>query len=248
MNVEIAAHRGASRDAPENTMASVRLAWQRGADAVEVDIYQSLDGRVVAIHDGNLKRLAGLDRKVGELTLAELQALEVGSWKGPEWRGERIPLLEWILAIIPDGRRMLVEIKTGPEIVPELARLVEASGKAPAQIGFISFNLDSCREVKQRLAAHQVYYLSGFKQDKETKEWSPLAEDLIRKATDAGLDGLDVHFGGPIDRHFVAKVKAAGLGMLVWTVNKPEDARRMVEAGVEGITTDRPAFLREELR
>ena len=107
-DVEIIAHRGASHDAPENTLESVRLGWEQGADAVEVDVYLSKDGHIVVHHDDTTKKLAGVDRKVVAQTLAELQRLDVGAWKGAKWKGVRIPRLDDVLASIPEGRRMSV--------------------------------------------------------------------------------------------------------------------------------------------
>src|SRR5262245_58873165 len=80
---ELIAHRGASHDAPENTLASVQLAWEQGADAVEVDVHASRDGRIVVIHDASTRKTAGVRGWVRERSWSELSALEVGRWKDP---------------------------------------------------------------------------------------------------------------------------------------------------------------------
>ena len=118
--VEIVAHRGASHDAPENTLAAVKLAWERDADGVEVDVYLTKDGRIAVLHDKTTKRTTGVDRPVAEMTLSELHELDAGSWQDPRWKGERIPSLEEVLDLVPPGKKMYVEVKCGPEIVPEL--------------------------------------------------------------------------------------------------------------------------------
>ncbi|HUT25830.1 MAG TPA: glycerophosphodiester phosphodiesterase family protein, partial [Sumerlaeia bacterium] len=214
--MELVAHRGASHDAPENTLASVNLGWERGADGVEVDVYLSKDGRVVAIHDGSTKRTAGFDKAVRDQTLAELKTLDAGSWKAEKWKGERIPTLAEVLDTIPEGRYMLVEVKCGPEIAPEMVRVVRNSGKKTNQIRFISFSLEVCAELKKALPAHKVHYISGFGHDKETDVWTPTAEELIQRALGAGLDGLDLNAADPVDAAFVRKVRKAGLEMHVW--------------------------------
>src|ERR1700679_707344 len=89
--VEIIGHRGASHDAPENTLASFRLAFTQQADAAETDVYLSKDGEIVVIHDANTRRVSGHSGKVVDQTLAELKKLDIGSWKGEQWSGERIP-------------------------------------------------------------------------------------------------------------------------------------------------------------
>jgi len=99
--VEIIAHRGASHDAPENTLAAVNLAWQQNADAVEIDVHLSRDGQIVVIHDENTRKTAGLNKNVSEQTLAELRRLDVGRWKGRQWAGEKIPVLAEVLGALP---------------------------------------------------------------------------------------------------------------------------------------------------
>jgi len=245
--MEIIGHRGASADAPENTLASVRLGWEQGADAVEVDVYLTRDGHLAVIHDKTTQRTAGLDKPVTEQTLAELQSLDAGSWKDARWAGERIPTLEDVLATVPDGKRLVVEIKDSPATVQELKRAFEASGKRPEQMVVIAFSLEVCAEAKRALPDHKVYYLAEFKQDKDTQVWGPPAAELIAKARQARVDGLDMGYKGPLDAAFVKEAHAAGLEVLVWTVDKPEDARRMIEAGVSGLTTNRPGALRREL-
>ena len=120
--MEIIAHRGASHDAPENTLAAIRLAWQQEADAVEVDVQLSKDGKLVVIHDDNTKRSGRFARKVNAQTLDELRKLDVGRWKGKRWAGEKIPTLAAVLATVPDGKRLFVEFKCGPDGIPEFKR------------------------------------------------------------------------------------------------------------------------------
>ncbi len=245
--VEIIGHRGASHDAPENTLASFRLAFEQKADAAELDIHLTKDGQAVVIHDANPKRTTGTAGVVKDMTLAELRALDAGAWKGERWRGEKLPTLAEALATIPDDRRLFIEIKCGPEILPELARVVHASGKKPAQMPIISFNYEAVKQAKALLAAHEVSFLAAAKADKTTGQ-PPAIDDLIARARAAKLDGLDLDYQFPIDEAFVGKVHAAGLKLYVWTVNDAAIAKRLAAAGVDGITTDRPGALREELR
>ena len=109
--VEIVGHRGASHDAPENTLAAIRLAWEQGADAAEFDVYLSKDGKIVVIHDKDTKRVAGVDRPVVGQTLDELRRLDVGKWKAPKFAGEKLPTLNEMLATVPAGKRVFIEVK-----------------------------------------------------------------------------------------------------------------------------------------
>jgi glycerophosphoryl diester phosphodiesterase len=156
---EIIAHRGASHSAPENTLASANLAWKRNADAVEIDVWLTKDGRIVALHDKTTERTTGRKWNVAERTLAELKTLDAGTWKDKTWAGERIPALEEILATIPDGKRLFIEIKCRAEIVPELERVLKASGKPPAQTAVISFDLDTVRAFKKQMPQLAVYWV-----------------------------------------------------------------------------------------
>lgn len=118
----IVAHRGASHDAPENTLAAFREAWAQGADNVECDLRISKDGAVIVLHDETLLRTAGISKRPQELDFDELRQLDAGSWKGPEWCGERISALRDLLQITPPGKRWTLEIKGGMAMVPMLAR------------------------------------------------------------------------------------------------------------------------------
>ena len=109
--VRYIAHRGASYQAPENTLASTKLAWKLGADMVECDIYLSKDHQIMAIHDGNTKRLSGIDLKVGNSLAKDLRKLDVGSFKSEKYKGEKIPYLRELIGTTPEGKYLVVEIK-----------------------------------------------------------------------------------------------------------------------------------------
>lgn len=243
--VDIVAHRGASHDAPENTLASFKLGWEQRADADELDIYLTKDGRIVVLHDKSTKRTAGLDKNIGDLTLEEVRALDAGSWKGEQWKGEKIPMLEEVLAIIPDGKRLFIEIKCGPEVLPELARVLKASGKKDAQLVIIGFSYETMKLAAERFPNLTTLWIVGPK--KEGQGMNPTAEELVAKAKAAKLSGLDLGSGFAIDGAFVARVKQAGLQLHVWTVDDAKVAQKLAALGVDGITTNRPGWLREQL-
>jgi glycerophosphoryl diester phosphodiesterase len=245
--VEIIAHRGASHDAPENTVASFELGWKQVADAGELDIRMSQDRQIVVIHDADTKRTTGTSGLVARRTMAELRALDAGSWKGPQWKSERLPLLSEALRTIPDGKRMFIEIKCGPEVLSILGDTLRASGKRPEQLVLIGFKYATVAQAKQRFPHLAVYWIVGHGKDKKTGQEPPSLEEMISRAKAAHLDGLDLNFKFPIDAAFVAKVRAAGLKLFVWTVDDAAVAARLVAAGVDGITTNRPAWLRAQL-
>lgn len=245
--VEVIAHRGESHDAPENTMAAFQLAWDRGVKAIELDVHLTKDGALIVSHDADTERTTGTKKIIKQSTLTDLRTLDAGLWKGEKWKGEKLPTLDEALATIPKGARCFIEIKIGAESMPALVESVRKSGKSPEQLAIISFKDDSIAEAKRQMPHIQAYYLSSFRQDKETKVWTPTAEELIAKAKALGADGLDLAEKGPIDADFVRKVKAAGLGMYVWTVDDLDRARDFVKMGVDGITTNRAAWLESHL-
>mgnify|MGYP003332723396 FL=1 len=246
--VDIIAHRGASHDAPENTLAAFKLGWAQRADACELDLWLSKDGKIVVSHDGDTKRTTGTARKIAESTLAELRELDAGAWKAPKWKGEKLPTLAEVLALIPDGKRLVIEIKCGVEVLPELERDLKASGKPAGQLVIISFHYDVCLQAKKFFPQIPVLFLASFKQDKASGRWTPAPDSLIAKAKAAGLDGLNLSHKGPLAAEFVRQTHAAGLKFYVWTVDDAGLARQLLAAGVDGITTNRPEWLREQLR
>lgn len=245
---EIIAHRGASLDAPENTLAAVRLAWEQQADAVEVDVRLTRDGQIVAIHDEDLRRTGGVPSRIADCTLAELRQSEVGAWKNLIWAGEPIPLLAELLATLPVGKRFFVEVKCGLEIVDELVRVVRASPN-PAAVVPIGFPLDVLAALKQQLPECQVYGVFDFKRERAgaNTPWRPTTEELLEAAHEYRLDGVDLNGSGPIDASMVAALTAAGLDVCIWTVDDPVRARYLLRLGVAGITTNRPGWLRKHL-
>ncbi len=235
--VDIIGHRGASHDAPENTVAAFREAWKQGADGAELDIYLTADGYIVACHDKDTKRTAGVEILVAKSTLKELRSLDVGAWKGEDFVGEGIPTLEQMLEAVPQEKKVYIEVKCGPEIVPELIRKLEAFDRPVSRTPVICFNADVVAAVKKARPDRPAYWLSDLKNGKT-------AESLIARAKEIGADGLDLKAGPELDEAFAAKVRDAGLRLDVWTVNDIDLARRLVSIGVDGITTDKPKELR----
>ncbi len=242
-SVEIIAHRGASYLAPENTMASVMLGWEKGAD-VEVDVHLSKDNHILAIHDATTKRTGQIDLKVEENSYQQLRKLDVGSFKSQEYAGEQIPLLSDIIKTIPPGRKLYIEIKCGKEVLPFLEKIITESNKK-SQIVIIGFDLETVT-MSRKLIDVPTYWLKGTEKEKQTEKWIPHNPQLVQIAKNNGLDGLDVHYAG-VTKEFIDAVKSAGQKLYVWTVDDPEEAIRLARLGVAGITTNRPEWLRQQL-
>lgn len=240
--MEIVAHRGASWDAPENTLAAARLAWAQGADAVECDVRRTADGRVAVMHDADLRRVGGRDVSVAGVEWAALRAIDVGAWRGGQFAGERVPELREWLAAIPVGKRAFVEIKDDEASVEAVVQEAAAVAFAPERLVVIAFDLPVAVAAKRRIAGAQAWWIVDAP-EKERRTWA----EIVEVARAAALDGLDVAHTWPDAAASVRAAHAAGLRVGVWTINDEAEARRWSEAGVDAITTDRPGWLREQL-
>jgi glycerophosphoryl diester phosphodiesterase len=269
LTVEVVAHRGAGQafvqpdGPPENTLPAFEKGWRDGADACELDVHLTRDGKVIVIHDDTTKRTTNADWIVADHTLQALRGLDAGRWKGPGWAGIRLPTLEEVIDTVPHGKRLFVEIKTGPQIVPALASVLSGSGKRPSQLPLISFDIDTITAAKQALPAHECYLLTVLDADfpngtwqvsydegpdfrEVTKPADPAGLDaLIRLVRSAGLDGIDSSFIQP--RGLSRRLQREGMKQVVWTVDDPEVALEMVDLGIPSLTTDVPDAIRKAL-
>ena len=190
-----------------NTLASVNLAWERGAEAVEIDVHLSKDNNVVVIHDAKTKRIGGRNKKVNNQSLAQLKELDVGSWKGEKFKGEQIPTLKEVLETIPNEKKLIIEIKSDLKTLSYLKNDIVNSGLQNKQIEIISFNYAVVAETKRILPNHKVLFLADLDYNAYTKLRSPSVEKLIAKTKYANLDGLNVWAGKILTKEFAKKGK-----------------------------------------
>ena len=238
---EIIAHRGFSHIAPENTLAAFLLAWQIGSPAAECDVYLTKDHQIMIMHDKSAQRTGGADLLMEQTDSAELEKLDIGSWKDPNYAGEKIPYLKDVLKAIPKGRTFFIEVKSGPGIVPYLKKVIDQSGKG-MQLVIISFNIDVLSAAKAAMPKIPAYWLVSTEEDKQTHKPIPHSTELIHIVVEKGLDGLDVHYAG-ITADFAEQVRKNHLKLYAWTVDDPQEAERLKKMGISGITTNRPALL-----
>lgn len=244
---ELIAHRGLSARAPENTLAAFRLAWEEKADACELDLHLSSDGEIIVLHDKDTQRTCGVRHVAAATPAATLTSLDAGSWKGAQWSGERLPTLDQALATLPEGKqRFVLEVKCGPEVVPPLSQKLEPlRARRGRQFVIISFNAEVCAAAKKALPWLPVHQLASWKK-KGSSEPNDLNQ-LIARARADGIDGLSLSRDWPWSPEMVRAVRAAGLGLYVWTVNDPAEAVKLARLGVDGIISDDPTVLRRAL-
>ena len=239
------AHRGESKDAPENTLPAYKLAVERGF-GFECDLYLSKDGRVFTFHDPDLKRTTdgANSSKCSDVTWADtLSKLDVGSWgkwKDSKYAGTPPALLEDVLALAKNGRRIYLEIKAGPEIVPVIKAILSSQNNAtPDNVLFICFSKGVCKAVKDVLPEYTVYWLVGSQVGSGESRRPITVEEVVAGAREAAADGVDINFNPDvIDEAFVAAVKKEGLSFHVWTIDDLPHTLRAFAVGADTVTTN----------
>jgi len=245
MDTAFIAHRGSSHLAPENTLASFKLGWQE-TTTCELDIQPTRDGKLLVIHDDSALRTTGIDFAVAEHALSELQQLDAGSFKGIQWKGEKLPSLEEVIAAMPAGKRLLIEIKAGPEVVPELVRVIRASGKGNRLL-IHSFDEAACVETRKALPHIPVYLLIASRHNPLTGTWSPSLDETMLKVKEARLNGIGANDTALVDASAIQKIHSAGLKLNIWTVDRVHEAKKLIDLGVDGLITNRPGWLKAQL-
>ncbi len=241
------AHRGASHDAPENTMAAFNLAWQQDADGIEGDFRLTKDGVIVCVHDASAKRTAGLDINIAEASLAELRRLDAGCWKGDQWRGAGIPVIDEVLESVPAGKRIFIEIKCGVEIFPALNKALAGSGLDCGQVAIIAFDTAVIIEAKKKFPRIKTFWLTNFTEDKNTGAVKPSPDEIVAMLEKTGADGVDCREHAVVDQQFVQILRKAHKEIHIWTVDNVSAARRLLDMGVDSLTTNRAGWLKQQI-
>ncbi len=232
---EVVAHRGASAAAPENTLAAVQLAIDSGAHWVEIDVQETADGRIVVIHDSDLKKVGGSALNVRRSTLEQLRTVDIGSWFGPEFADQRIPTLEEVLLLSKDRIRVNIELKYyGGEVALEqrVIDIVEQTGMA-GQVVAMSLSYQGVQNLRRL-----------------RPDWTV---GLLSSVAIGQLAALDVDFlalnGRAATRRLIRQAHKHGKQVMVWTVNDAVAMASAIGRGADALITDEPelavAVLRE---
>jgi glycerophosphoryl diester phosphodiesterase len=239
----VAAHRGASGHAPENTMAAFHAAVSAGADLIELDVRFTRDDVPVVIHDSTLARTAGGRGRIATLTVAELSAADAGSWFHPRFSNERVPLLSSVLDALPVGTGINIEVKPDGDSRPlaELAlrlRDVIRAHRRTREVLVSSFDHRFLQEfrhcaphVPRGVLLHPV-------------------RDLVRRPVRIAqrLDAAYIFCSrSRVRRSMVEAAHANGFSVGVYTVNEPRMISRLVRFGVDLVFTNYPAEIRAAL-
>lgn len=232
-SVEIIAHRGAAGAKPENTLASVEEAIAQGADWVEIDVQETVDGKVVVMHDSDFMKVAQVDLKIWDATYEDLGDIDIGSWFDPAYADQRTPLLSDVLQMAKDRANVVIELKYYGYDVDLENRVID--------------------EVEAAGMAHQVSIMSlSYPAILKFQSLRPRWRTGVLAASAVGnLAGLQGDFlavrSAVANPALVNSVRSSGKDLYVWTVNDPLEMSKMISKGVDGIITDEPGLARQVL-
>jgi len=236
------AHRGYKEVTPENTLAAFAAAVAVGADMIETDIHVCNSGEIVIMHDDDVTATSNGSGHISEMTLTELQQLDVGSWFAPAFTGQRIvtlPELVEFFATHPQVQ-LLLEFK-GEWSVPDCRRVIEQLNSKNLQDRTVleSFETQTMANLQEVAPAYRRGLLIDQRFDENPSLAALLAEcaDLGVMCLNPAVRLLELH------PELVAKCHSAGLQVMVWTADQPAEFEQLVELGVEAICTNRPGFL-----
>lgn len=244
-DVQIVAHRGASGYAPENSIAAFKLSWELGADAIEADFRLTKDGEIVCIHDETTEKLATENLDVEQSSSEQLRSLRLLNKYDPKYDDQKIPTLSEVLAIVPEGKRIYIELKSASKIVPPLIKCLQLSNLSVEQICVISFDADVIRLLKSLEPKYETALLVNFK--RSGLKLKPTVDEVIEYTETVGCEGISVKAHPLLSPDFGGRVKSAGYKFHVWTVDVPTLAEEMRRRGADSITTNYPDRIRQHL-
>jgi glycerophosphoryl diester phosphodiesterase len=233
--VDVTAHRGSSKEAPENTMAAIKKAIENKADFVEIDVQETKDGEVVIFHDKNLKRITGLNKNVYDVNYGEMKELDAGSWFGQEFYEEKIPTLQQVIDYTKGKIKLNIELK-------------ERNGKksiAQKVVDIINRNniIKSC--VVTSLDYNLLQKVELLNSDIRTGYIMFFAIGDINSIKGVDFYSIEESY---VDENFVVKAHLMNRDVHVWTVNDSKKMREIIEMGVDNIITDYDKRLIEVLK
>jgi glycerophosphoryl diester phosphodiesterase len=231
----IASHRGGGATAPENTLPAVAAALAAGFDYVEVDVALTLDGHAVLMHDATVDRTTDGHGRLSALTLEQVRSLDAGSWFHEKYAGTRVPtLVEFLDVLDESGHRAIVELKGVWDAAAVAAVVAEVTARRlERRIALASFD---ARTLAMAASASTVVPRLFILRH--------LPDDVVRAATEATVRGIVVDRRALLERpEVVGELHAAGIRVVVYTLNSDTQWDAVTALGVDGIVTDDPATL-----
>jgi glycerophosphoryl diester phosphodiesterase len=235
-------HRGAKGLAPENTLAAFRAGLAAGADGVEFDVQRTADGHLVVFHDDDLKRIAGVGSRIVTSTLGMLRELDVGRYFSSRFAGETIPTLDEVLETLPVDCFVNIEAK---RVRIRSDGLEAGIAEAVRRHNLFDRCVVSCFNpvILWRIGRMDRRIALGLLYDPDLPLLLGVGwpRRIMRVTT--------LHpWTGQVTKKLVDQAHREGRPVFTWTVNTPEEMRRVIDLGVDGLITDRPDVLAAMLR
>ena len=227
---KVMAHRGASTETPENTMA----AFQKAIDDMALDVQLTSDGEVIVMHDSNAYRTTGVDENIANMTYKEVRRLDAGSWYSVEYKGEKVPGLREVLELAQGKIKLNIELKpadNSEELARKTVALIEKYNMENDCVitSFSSSALSAAKSCDENIrvgyilsAAYGEYY-----DMKNIDFFSVNAAFLSKRTIDA--------------------IHNSGKQVYAWTVNNKDSIKNLTNKGVDGVITDNPVLARETI-
>jgi glycerophosphoryl diester phosphodiesterase len=238
--MKILAHRGASGDAPQNTIAAMKLAIEQNCDGIELDAQLTKDNEVVIYHDWDIKTHSNGEGEIGDFTLAELKQFDFGSYFSEEFKEEKIPTLDEILDIVPEEILLNIELKIksyNDAPLAEKTAEILARRKRYNNIVVSAFNHNNLTIFNKLLPQVEIAFLYG-----------GTIIDPINYMNSTNLDvaSFNLHHDY-VSKELIDELHAQNRKVYIWTVNSIKEAKLFMDMGVDGIITNYPEFMIEEL-
>lgn len=231
---KVMAHRGASTEAPENTMAAFQKAIDDMADYIELDVQLTNNGEVIVMHDSNAYRTTGVDANIVNMTYKEVKTLDAGSWFSDEYVGENVPSLKEVLELTQGKIKLNIELKpadNGTALAKNTVRIIEKYNMVNDCV-ITSFSESALKAVKTYNQEIKVGYIlsaayGDFYDMKNVDFFSVNAAFLSKRTIDA--------------------IHNSGKQVYAWTVNNKDSIKNLTNKGVDGVITDNPVLARETI-
>lgn len=234
----VIAHRGASKEAPENTLAAFMLGVMQGCNMIELDVHLTKDKRVVVIHDHTLERTTNGVGEIANLNYEDIKSHNCGGWFSKQYDGEYVPLLEEVLTKVPASVQFNVEIKAAktPDMVSCLIDVLNRTNRIKSTV-VSSFHYGCLTEIKKQLPEMRIGLLYHHE-----------IADFKKFEVESGVEVFSLHPHYPLVTQSYMKIaNAAGKVIYPWTVDEEADLKRLIDLGVAAIITNKPSLLKEIL-
>lgn len=230
---KITAHRGASTEAPENTLAAFSKALEDMADYIELDVQMTADGEIVVMHDANAYRTTGVNRPIREMTLDEVKKLDAGSYFSKEFSGEKVPTLREVFELVKGKAMLNIEIKSsGNRTVADKVVALVQEYDAEEQCVITSFEYNILTRVKEIEPSIQVGYILS------------VAYGDFYSMDEVDFFSMNASF---LSKRLVDAIHNSGKEVHAWTVNKETSIKNLTNKGVDNVITDNPVLARETI-